>query len=275
MLSPMSFAGLAALAGLVAFGIGTGGGSNVRHVAPLTEQLDAAANSLGFGIEQVELTGHAFTSDRSIFDTLDLANVQSMLRLDSAAVRQRIERLPWIDTASVSRLFPDRVVIAVTERRAFARWQNGGQTILIDRTGRELSAVAEGAAQELPLVTGEGAAEHAAALLALLARHPQIRLDAADRIDSRRWTLRLQGSLTVHLPPEGEAAALERLAAVGAVQKLSALAPGVIDLRVPGRLIVRKMEGGAASTQERGSSSADGRSSGPAASREPQRAERG
>ncbi len=244
MLSPVAQLGLAALVGIVAFSFVTGGGQQARRGPPVSEVFDTLAMSFGLGINQVEITGHRFTLDSSIHEALDLAQVRSMLRLDSAAARQRIEQLPWIETAHVTRLFPDRLKISVTERKAFARWQRGVRVVLIDRTGRMLAQVQAGAVAHLPLVTGDGAAEEAADLLSVIGRHPTIsaRLEAADRIDGRRWSLRLQGGSVVHLPAEGTAAAIDRLAASDELPGVKAMTAAVVDMRVPGRMIVRRGE---------------------------------
>jgi hypothetical protein len=46
-----------------------------RSPAGLLGDRDRVATALGFGIDQVSLTGHKFTADSDLFDALDLANV--------------------------------------------------------------------------------------------------------------------------------------------------------------------------------------------------------
>lgn len=274
---PLTRLGLAALAGIVAFGIITTGGQHTRPGLPISEIVDNLAVTFGFGISQVEITGHKFTFDASIHETLDLANVRSLLRFDSAAARQRIERLPWIETAAVTRVFPDQLRIAVTERTPLARWQRNDGMVLIDQTGRVLTSIQAGSVLHLPLVTGEGAAETAAAFLALIARHPAIaaRLEATDRIDMRRWTLRLEGGPTLLLPAEGEAEALDRLAAVGVMQGIAAMSADIVDVRVPGRMIVHRGEARAPAPRTTRQFMGGENSATPAAAKEKQGAQRG
>ena len=238
----VTWLGLASLVGIVAFGLGTSGGHDARASLPLRDTIDGLALSLGLGIAQVEIKGHSFTTDAAINEALDLPSGNSMLSFDGAAARRRIEQLAWIDTASITRVLPDRLQITVTERKAFARWQRADGIYLIDRTGRVLSPVHTGGASHLPLVIGEGAAPAAEALLMLVDRYPEIasRLDTAERVDGRRWTLRLEGGLAIHLPSESEAAALDRVTATGIAQGLSALSATVVDLRVPSRMIVNR-----------------------------------
>ncbi len=261
--------GLTALAVMLAVQVATDGGVSLRGAPAPNQWLDSLAARLGLGIRQVEIMGHSFTSDRAIQDTLDLPNVRSLAGFDRVAARQRIERLPWIETAAVTRVFPDRLNIVVTERKAFARWRRGERMHLIDATGRVLTAIQPHAADHLPLVVGEGAPEAAADLIASLALHPDLlpRIEAAERIEGRRWSLQVAGGLTVLLPSEGEAAALDRLSAAGVMQGLSAMSAAIVDVRRPDRMIVRR-------TSPEASSPAASPAL-PALAREPVRAQRG
>jgi len=239
----VTWLGLASLVGIVAYALATSGGHDTRTSRPLRETIDSLALSFGFGIAQVEITGHNFTSDSAINEALDLAGGGSMLSFDGAAARRRIEQLPWIDTVAVTRVLPDRLQVAVTERKPFARWQHAGGTFLIDRSGRVLSALHTGGASHLPLVIGEGAPPVAEPLLKLVDGYAAIagRMEAAERIDGRRWSLHLEGGLVIHLPAEAEAEALDRVTAAGVAQGLSAMSATVVDVRVPSRMIVSRV----------------------------------
>lgn len=52
-----------------------------------------------------------------------------LFTIDLAAIRARVEALPWVAHARVSRVWPDRIAVRVTERVPFARW---GENSLID-----------------------------------------------------------------------------------------------------------------------------------------------
>ena len=248
----------------------------MRPTIPARDMADSLALWLGFGSGQVEIVGNKFTSEAAITDTLDLANVHSLLRLDSAAVRQRIERLPWVETAAVARVFPDQIRVTISERKVFARWQNGDRTFLIDRTGRVLTPISAGSADHLPLVTGLGAPEAAATIVALLDSYPAIgqRLLSAERVDGRRWNLHIADGPTVLLPAEGEAAALERLARDGVLQRIAAMSGSLLDLRLVDRMVVGRSDAVAGPDAKAAVAQPDQRSAVPAA-KEKQSAQRG
>jgi cell division protein FtsQ len=232
--------GLAALLGALCFGIVTGGGRQVRATAAMLPQLDNVLAAAGLAITQVELTGHRFTPDGDIFDALDLGHVNSMLSLDGDEACRRIERLPWIKTAAITRVYPNKLAVTVTERKAAAVWRRGPTTYLLDATGRVLSAVRD-EPKDLPRFSGEGAATEASALLGLLSRYPAFaeRMDVAERVGERRWTLHLKDGIALHLPAGGEAAALAELSDNTAFRKVLRGHDIIVDLRTPGRATVR------------------------------------
>ena len=246
---------IAAVAGTICFVALSDTGRNARLAVPLSEHFDRLILAAGFGIEQVSVTGHRFTPDGAIYDALDLANVRSMLRFDGAAVRERMERLPWIASATITRVFPDRLEVRVKERVPFALWQRGEREYLVDGTGRVLSPVTAGSVTHLPRIMGEGAAPEAYALLSALQRFPAVAgsLEAAERIAERRWSLRLAGGTVVHLPAEGWEAALQHLAEPALAVRLQEAGARSIDLRVPERASVRKLEVSPAGASRRGS----------------------
>lgn len=217
----------------------------VSGASSFRSDLDGIARLAGFGIDMVVLSGHRFTADSDIFDALDLPNARSLVSFDTQGVRQRLERLPWVMAAELTRVFPDRLDIRITERKAFAIWERNGQAQLIDRSGRVLSSIGNGKNLDLPRIAGEGAATEAENFLAVIDTAPAIRsrLIYAERVGERRWTLHLEGAITVHLPPDREAAVLSSVSEGGRFESLLAAGNQVVDLRTPGRIAIRADKG--------------------------------
>lgn len=202
---------------------------------------DILAAAMGFGIDQVSLTGHRFTPDNELFDALDMASARSMASFDAAAIGKRFERLPWVKSVEISRVWPNQLSIRVSERRPFAIWMQGETAELIDQTGRRLGPVKPDAALDLPRISGEGANIAAAQLFTALDRFSEIRsrLVRATRHGERRWTLELTGNSRIHLPSEGEATALARLSAEPGLASLISQPGQLIDLRSPSKIAIR------------------------------------
>jgi cell division protein FtsQ len=218
-----------AVAAIAAGGLRGGGAA----LTPLDRLLAFA----GFSLTQVSLTGHRFTSDDDIYEALDLAHARTVPLFDCRAAQRRIEGLPFVATASVARVLPDRLEVEIRERTPAAVWQKGEASVLIDATGRVLAAVASTAAVTLPRVTGDGAAAATGELLLLLSHHPALRgeLALAERVGERRWTLWLAGGGSILLPAADADAALDRAAAIADALAGHALR---IDLRTASRALV-------------------------------------
>ena len=208
---------------------------------------DRLARAIGLGIEQVQVAGHRHTLDGDIFRALGLDQPGSQLSFDVAAARDRIEQLPWVQTATIQRTFPDGLVIAITERTPYAVWHRQDVAVLLDQTGRELAAIRASQDLGLPAVTGDGAGPRAAEILALVTEHEPIarRFLLAWRIADRRWMIELASGVRIELPAEGEAAALARMFAQTPPAALAALLDGAadsIDLRGAEHMVIRRHE---------------------------------
>ena len=128
----LGLAAFAALSGALAFSLLTDAGRQTRDAMSLLPEADQVLFWTGLRLDQVALSGQRFTSDSDIFDALDLANARSLLSFHSTAARRRIEALPWIETASITREIPGALDIRVTERKPTALWLHEGREILID-----------------------------------------------------------------------------------------------------------------------------------------------
>jgi cell division protein FtsQ len=230
------------LTGAVAFTVATEGGRHVRHARPLAEQIDRIAAAAGLELRQINVTGHRMTPDADIFKALELGSKVSLLALETAAARERIERLPWVERATVERIFPDEVSISLVERKPFALWRKPAGDVLIDDTGRELGPPGRTETAGLPVVSGEGAGPSAPRLLRALAGYPAIasRVALAERVGDRRWTLTLDRGLRIHLPADDEAGGLLHLAAPRRGGRLIDRELSLIDLRSTERIVVRR-----------------------------------
>jgi cell division protein FtsQ len=105
-------------------------------------------------------------------------------------------------------------------------------------------------AETLLLLGGAGAPEHVGELLLLLAYEPTVarQLRAAVWVGQRRWNLILTNGVEIWLPEEDAVAALKRLAILDAQQKLLSREFGVVDLRLPDKLYLKKRSAGEAAS---------------------------
>jgi cell division protein FtsQ len=211
------------------------GNPELRAIAlgPVERGLEMA----GLGLQQVTVAGHRFTSDTDIYAALSLDAARTLLSFDGATAKARIEQLPWIERASIERVFPNGIDVRVSERTPFAVWRDGDGNWLIDRRGRKLQLAPADVMTQLPRVSGHGAGVAAEGLTVLLADFPAIarKVVVAERVAERRWTLHVAGGGSVDLPADGEAEALARLTQL---YELGLGGARRIDLRVSTRTLV-------------------------------------
>ncbi|HUZ64545.1 MAG TPA: cell division protein FtsQ/DivIB [Acetobacteraceae bacterium] len=214
-----------------------------RAVGPLRAGLGALGAAAGLTVRHVVIEGRANTPRHLVLAALAVKTGTPILGFSVAAARARVEKLSWVRDAMVTRELPGTVLVRLTERRPYAVWQNNGRFVLIDRDGRVVAEkdVALTARQlQLPLVVGPGAATHAEALLATIARYPVLhaKLTAAVRVGDRRWNLELTSGANVKLPARGQAQAIARLMELQKKIALLDRPVRTVDLRLPGRLVV-------------------------------------
>src|SRR5690348_7006346 len=244
-------ASLLLLGGTLAYGAIAGG-----HVAAVTDWLkgarDNAANALGFGIAAVSVSGGSQINREQALALAGVTGRSSLLFFDAETARARLVANPWIADAAVLKLYPDRLLITLTERRAFALWQRNGQINVIAEDGTVLQPFVEDRYRGLPLVVGSGAERRAKDFVGLIDRYPEIRsaVRASVLVADRRWNLRLTNGLDVRLPERDLQAALERLVKLDHDKKLLSRDIASIDLRLVDRVTVRLSDAAAQARDE-------------------------
>ncbi len=238
--------GFGAAATILLFGLSIGygaalGGNGTALVENLRDTRDALANAFGFRIAAIALVGQQQVTREEILTGAGITGRTSLLFLDAVETRARLKSNPWIAEATVLKLYPSQLRIAITERRPFALWQKDGKVSVIAEDGTVLEPFVTKRFADLPLVVGVGAEHKAKAFLAMLDRYPLVRdqLRASVLVADRRWNLWLKNGVEVRLPEIGYEAALGRLVELDRDKKLLSRDIVAVDLRLPDRVTVR------------------------------------
>lgn len=162
-----------------------------------------------------------------------------LLGVNVTAVRLAVEALPWVDHATVHRVWPDALRIRLIEQVAAARW---GKAALLNERGETFhpSALPEG----LPRLSGPKGSEKR-----VLRQFQRLRkqLDAIGlslaglALDARRsWTAELANKAVIRVGREQLEARMRRFAAVWPrLDGQQDRALRVADLRYPNGLSIR------------------------------------
>jgi cell division protein FtsQ len=205
----------------------------------------AASGAAGLRVQEIFIEGRTETPGQHVLGVLNVKRGTPILGFNPATAKAELELLPWVKEASVERRLPDTILVRIVERRPLALWQRRGRLAVIDQDGAEIQGADPARFAGLPMVVGDDAPAHAAALLALMALEPDLekRVMAAIRVGARRWNLRMDAgdgvAVDVQLPEVNPGAAWTRLAELERANRLLDRSVSVIDLRFPDRLIVR------------------------------------
>lgn len=239
--------GAAVLAGLGAVGAGT---LWVAHSGFLGRAAHAATGRLidlslraGLRVEEINVDGRHRVAPQDLMAALAIKPGDPILGVDLGAARARIAAIPGVQAVTIERRLPGEVHVFVAEREPVAIWQNDGRYQLVDRAGLPAGDNIDDF-PGLPLVVGPDAPEHVAALLDLLGAEPTLRprVKASQWVSTRRWTIQMSGpvgDIEVRLPEGEPAAAWHELARLEIEQKLLDRKIVAVDMRLPGRLVLR------------------------------------
>ena len=109
--------------------------------------------------DQIELNGNHIVGREAVLQQFVHDRNRSVLRVPLDARRSAIEQIPWVESASVQRILPNRIRVELTERTPIAFARNGNELALIDAhgvildrpQGEELHfAIVSGVSEDLP-----------------------------------------------------------------------------------------------------------------------------
>ncbi len=224
----LSFLGLS-----IGYGIVLGGYGRI-----VAESLTSAA---GFEISAVKLSGQRQTTEFQILESLEIQEGTSLALFDAEAARDRLAQIPWVQKASVMRLFPGTLQVNIEEREPYALWQRGDIVSIINRQGEVITDEVDGRYANLLLVIGHGAQAHAGEIIDNLEAVPGLRsrVRAARFVSLRRWDLVLENGVTVKLPEKNADKALLEIVRMDEESGLLSRDIAAVDMRLLDRIVVQ------------------------------------
>ena len=228
------------------------GGHGQEIVDNLQNLCDDAANSVGFRISEVALSGEHELDRRKILAIAGITDRSSLLFLDPSQTQKRLVANPWISEATVLKLYPGRLRIEVKERKPFALWQKDGNVYLIAEDGTVHEAFVPQRFASLPLVVGHGAEQAAPGFMKLIGQFPDIagRVRASVFVAERRWDVYLKDNIVIELPETAPEHALQTLVDLDKSKNLLSRDITVVDLRLADRVAVRQSDAAFAARQD-------------------------
>lgn len=107
----------------------------------------------------LRLTKLVFSGDKPRTDVplgtlLGLRDREYYFSVDEAAVKARLEALPWVKEAKVDKKFPDTLTVALKVRRALAVSLVGGAVLVVDDEGLVFDVRTDARGLDVPVISG-------------------------------------------------------------------------------------------------------------------------
>ncbi|MCF6275383.1 MAG: FtsQ-type POTRA domain-containing protein [Robiginitomaculum sp.] len=197
--------------------------------------------NMGFVVKYVDVVGEGRVREDRVREMLGVRPGDYLFDMDIENAQKRIQSLSWVETAVVRRLWPNRIVVHINERRPYALWQSNQKIRVIDGSGTVIMAADIREFSDLPFVVGEGAADQAQMVLDMLKAHPDIleKTEALVYVGERRWDIVFKDGMRILLPEQKPATALQRFDTYNREHGLLGLDLARIDMRVKGRLTLK------------------------------------
>jgi cell division protein FtsQ len=211
-------------------------------------------------VTRITVAGNQRMSRGEVLGLLDGLSGASIVMTDLESWRQKLLASPWVADASIRRMFPGTLAVAVTERHPIGIARLKNTLFLIDGTGAVIDEFGPNYADlDLPIVDGLGAsaeenASHDASRAALAGRlmselesRPGMaaRVSQIDVTDRRNAVVLLKGD-TAFLRLGDERFAERVQAYLDLAPALRERMPGIdyVDLRFGERIVVRPLSDG-------------------------------
>ena len=231
---PLTLAGLFA-GGVTLAGLGVSVLGRLKHAPALA-------------IRSVQVRGISNLDPGPLRELVAPLRGSPLASFDAEALHQQLEALPGVESAVVSKVLPDTIVIAMQERPAIARIAEGESFALVDATGARIGPAAANVRLPLLLAAAEvraadaetGADPQLAACAAQLAAGAPAIYRALESLRREPGAIvaRTAAGVILRLPeaPEELTAATARLNAL-VISQLPGFGPGAsLDLRFRGQV---------------------------------------
>lgn len=212
----------------------------------------------GMRLELVTFEGDRYIGQAELVEDLELFNGIPILALDLDELRKKVKERNWVKDAQIHRELPSKLEITIVEREPIAIWQHKRELHLIDEDGVVLTKLDSADGLPFPLIVGEGANKNAKEIFDILATEKTLynRMEAAVRVNDRRWNITFMNGIEVLMPEENFAEAWKKLGRLQIEKNVLDREVEQIDLRMSDRVYIKTKNESDETTQKSGSSSA-------------------
>jgi cell division protein FtsQ len=140
------------------------------------------------GTDAVILRGNRFVSPAEVTAAVGAGAQPNLFRLSLEEARRQVETIPWVRSASLRRVYPNRLEVDVIERKPIAFVNLGGGVKLVDADGVNLEKPAD-SSFDFPVLTGIDSSMSLADRRARLALFDQFAQELKLRASGAAWVV--------------------------------------------------------------------------------------
>jgi cell division protein FtsQ len=140
------------------------------------------------GTDAVIVTGNHFVSQAEVAVAVGAGAQPSLFRLSLDEARRQVETISWVRTASLRRVYPNRLQVDIIERKPIAFVNLGSGVKLVDEDGVTLEKPAE-SNFDFPVLTGLETSMSLADRRARLALFEQFAQELKLRVNGAGWVV--------------------------------------------------------------------------------------
>ncbi|MEM7241205.1 MAG: cell division protein FtsQ/DivIB [Pseudomonadota bacterium] len=211
----------------------------------LVEARDSLEQRPEFQIELMKIIGVDAPTATEIRNTLNITFPVSSFELELGTLREKLEAMDSVASVDLNLVESKLLEVSITKRRPVLLWRKGRELEMLDQNGVRAGVITSRLdRKDLPLIAGLGAEDAIPEALKLFkAAGPlQNRLRGLRRMGERRWDMILDRGQIIQLPETQPIAALHRVIALQATQKILDKDVRAVDMRVSRRPILRMSE---------------------------------
>ncbi|MHB8511223.1 MAG: cell division protein FtsQ/DivIB [Actinomycetota bacterium] len=197
------------------------------------------ARSSLFAVDGIEIVGMKMLHRQDVLNASGLHLGMNVLSIDTASVRARIEKMPLVASVVVNRIYPSKIKIVITERRAVAVAVVHEAHWLVDARGNMIVQV-DSAPLGLPVVKvsappGSIALQQALELWGSLPGWAKGKINQLAAQDPLLISARLGGTIVIFGSSDDVEAKMEAVVAIFERAKTDHRRVARIDVRAPTR----------------------------------------
>ncbi len=156
----------------------------------------------GLVVQELSFSGNRVVASKVLREAVGIKIGMPMILVDLHDALEMVTRVDWVDSARISRQWPNKISIKVVEKAPVAIWETPEGPLFIDAKGKVFGDKHMGRFPDLPVVRGAEAGHRFPELRDVLERSPFVggEFVEATLVGKRRWNIKMTKGLIVRLP---------------------------------------------------------------------------